>query len=211
MNDNIWQTLPEVRNILMTFGGHKDTDEHFSDPEKTAPYGIWHDGTEFTWEGVHFTVEREWFGAPRNPHLFVFRQTVEPFADCDFDVISQMDEPENGSVWKVGKYLEREDNSCGLLLRNTSDGHLGALCETSQITSFSIRVNETRDRLVRTYHITAFKESPIRMEKYVSFHTDEEEDYEELAFRECRSAARIRFDDLKGPGSWDYPRTNQQR
>lgn len=206
MDEKIWNTLPEVRGIRMTFGSHRDTDEHFSEPQKSAPYGIWHTETEFTWDDVRFTVKREWFGAPRNPHLFVYRQTVEPFADCDFDAESRIDLPEEGSPWKAEKYLDREDNSCGLLLRHTESGHLGVLCETSQITSFSIRVNETRDQILRTYHITAFEESPIRMEKYVSFHTDEEEDYEELAFRECRDASRIRFDDLKGVGAWDYPR-----
>lgn len=203
MDSSIWKELPEVRRVVMTYQGHSDEEEKFSGPVKSQPYGIWKSDADFTWEGVRFTSVREWYGAPRNPHLFVFRQTIEPYANCDFDMEIHMDFPAQESIWTLDHYLDRENNSCGMLLTGP-DGKKGVLCETTQITSFSIRVDETRDDISRHYHITAFEESPINVEKYISFHTDEEEDYEEAAFRECRNAAITRFDDLRGIGAWDY-------
>ena len=115
-----------------------------------------------------------------------------------------MDEPDADSPWQLEQYLEQENNSCGFLFRNLQGRHL-ILCETSQITSFSIRVNETREKVTRHYAITAFEESPIRVEKYFSLHTDDEDNYQEIAFRECREASKLRFDDLKGRGAWVLP------
>ncbi|MGI6055766.1 MAG: hypothetical protein ACOYBD_02090 [Bilifractor sp.] len=200
----VWQELPEVRNLEFNYLGHSDRDEIYSETRKIPPFDILCRDADFTWEGVRFTSKREWFGAPRNEHLLVFRQTIEPYANCNFDLKTWMEEPGEKSPWKLEQYLEQENNSCGFLFRNAQGRRL-ILCETSQITSFSIRVNETRENVTRKYAITAFEESPIRVEKYFSLHTDEEENYQEAAFRECREASKLRFDDLRGRGAWLLP------
>ena len=153
----IWQELPEVRNLEFNYMGHSDRDETYSEVRKMPPFDIFCRDADFTWEGVRFTSKREWFGAPRNEHLLVFRQTIEPFANCDFELKTWMEEPSEESRWQLEKYLEQENNSCGFLLRNPEGRHL-ILCETSQITSFSIRVNETREKVTRKYAIKAFEE-----------------------------------------------------
>ncbi|MGN0364245.1 MAG: hypothetical protein ACI4ET_15575 [Bilifractor sp.] len=197
----LWHQLPEVRNLEFHYNGHSDHDEKYTDVHILKPYDISCQEADFTWDGIRFTSKREWFGAPRNEHLLVFRQTIEPFADCNFDLTTWMEEPEEDAEWQIEQTLDQENNSCGFLFRNAKGQRL-LLCETSQITSFSMKVSETREKVRRKYAITAFEESPIRVEKYFSLHTDEEEDFQEIAFRECRESSKIRFDDLKGRGAW---------
>ncbi|MCC6095387.1 MAG: hypothetical protein LIV24_10280, partial [Eubacterium sp.] len=80
----LWHQLPEVRNLEFHYNGHSDHNEQYTDVHVLKPYDISSQEADFTWDNVRFTSKREWFGAPRNEHLLVFRQTIEPFADCNF-------------------------------------------------------------------------------------------------------------------------------
>ncbi len=203
MNTEIWLSLPRVTDTAVWMEEQEPYKIAYFPAEKRAPYGIWSTHAEFTWKSIHFTAQKEWFGAPRNSHLLVYREMIEANKNCEYRMTNRMIVPDAESDWKLIEIQDREDNSCGMLLKNRN-GHRGMLCETSQVLSFSFHVDEKREQVNRQYSLTAFEESPIKLEKYISFHTDDEEDYIETAFRECRSAARTRFDDLKGVGSWDY-------
>jgi len=195
--ETIWGSMPDTLRTTFTYHGHSDQAADYGEPVKMPPYNIYTSRAEYEWDNIRFISKREWFLAPRNAHLLVFRQTIEPMADCDFTIVNTMNSETLAAGWTVLDYLEQENNSCGLLLQGP-DGRRTALCETSQIMSFSIRVQETRERVTRSIAVTAFEESPVKLEKYISRHTDEEEDYIERAFRECREASKIRFDDLRG-------------
>ncbi|MDO4622988.1 MAG: hypothetical protein Q4B22_08545 [Eubacteriales bacterium] len=201
-HEEIWKSLSALCSIRFSYNGQADEIKDYSSIERIEPQGICICSTEYEWDQIRFTAKKEYFGVPNNTNLLIFRHTTEPFSNCDFDLESSMPIPAEGSVWEVEEVIEQENNSCGLLLKH-KDGFRIILAETSQVTSVSLRVDEKRKGTDRFYHLTAFEECPIRIEKYISMHTDEEEDYIEKAFLECRNASKIRFDDLKGTGAWE--------
>ena len=100
--------------------------------------------------------------------------------------------------WKIKAFRELENNACGWLL-SSADGREAMLCETTQILSISMKVSESREQCEHRYAITAFEECPIKLEKYISFRTSEEDpDFAETAFKECRQASITGFEFLKG-------------
>ena len=196
--ETLWAGLPEVWKTEFAYNGRSDAEFSYPEAEKKPPFSIYTTQAEDTWKGVRFTSKKEWFGAPGNDHLLVFRQTIEPFGNIDFSLKSWMEEPGSECSWKIREFRELENNACGWMLQDAG-GREAALCETTQILSISMRVKETREQCMHHYAITAFEESPIKLEKFISFHTSEEgTDFGEKAFKECRQASITGFEFLKG-------------
>lgn len=196
--ETLWAELPEVWKTEFEYKGHKDTGIPYPPAEKMAPFSVYTTSAEYSFEGIRFTSVKEWFGALRNEHLAVFRQTIEPFGNIDFLLRSWMDEPDPAGKWKIKAFRELENNACGWLLSG-ADGREAMLCETTQILSISMKVSESREQCEHRYAITAFEECPIKLEKYISFRTSKEDpDFAETAFKECRQASITGFEFLKG-------------
>ncbi len=198
-----WGELPSICNTEFVFNSHSDRQEGYPAPEVRQPYGIATCSTEYVWDGVRFTAKKEWFGAPGNSHLVVFRQTIEPFSNCEFILHAGLDKPSAGAAWQAAELLELDENICGYRLTNDA-GRQAVLLENTLVSSFSIHVDEKKEAMDRTYMVTAFEEAPVKLERYAVLFTDEEPDFQEKAYLECRRASKMRFDELKGRGAWEY-------
>lgn len=195
-SEEFWRRLSgNPVSTTFSMNGRSDSPEAYSEFSRDFR-GVRRSEASFCWDNIALRSRREWFFPENMPGLLVFRQTIEPSSSCDFHLTSTMEEPD-GVEWSAADFLEQENNACGFLLKNR-DGQRAILCETTQIFSVSIRVNETRERCTHHYEINAFEECPVKLEKFVSFRTEgEDPDYIGTAFRECREASRRGFDMLK--------------
>lgn len=146
--------------------------------------------TEITISDPELSCHTESFLPAEDEHLFVFRQIIDIPADCVFSMTSSIEDPGAECIWALLEYQEHENNACGMVLQNKENGEIIFVCEQTQIMSVSMRVTEDRENCRHTYQITAFKDSPVKLEKFVScFRQGETEDYLETAFKACRAAA----------------------
>lgn len=187
--------LPNPISTFFQYGEYRDRSSDYGPFQCSEREGVFSRKAVFYWNDISFQSCQEWFIAPMNPNLLVFRQTLEASEDCCYHLETCLETPDTSSGWSSYTSISQEDNSCGLTLE--ADGQiLAALCETTQLVSSSVRITECRTECRRSYEVTAWKETPVKLEKYMILQQSDQKHFQELAFAECRLASRLRFDAL---------------
>lgn len=185
-------------NPLLTgfqYEGHQDQESDYGPYRYLEAERLYRRAAAFRWEDITFQCIQEWFIVPSNRNLLAFRQTLESSGDCCYHLETWVEEPDGTGIWSSCLLIDQEDNSCGLLLEEYARPGI-ALCETTQLVSASVRISESRHGCSRSYDVTAWKETPVKLEKYISLRLEDNENFRELAFAECRQASKLRFDAL---------------
>lgn len=206
ISPELWQTFPEVKKTELFSENGSSAELTYTEVIKDAD-NVSVQTAEGLCSGVHFQIKREWFCRADLANLLVYREIFSPDEDCIFQLSSDMESPDANCAWEKTGFHEFENNVCGMYLKHRETGKTGFLCETTQIMAATMRVDEQRTECTHSYRITAFVENPIKLEKYISFHLQEEgEMYAETAMKECRQAAIIRFDSLQKEQAQAYRR-----
>jgi hypothetical protein len=189
------RVLPCPFASRLSFQDHQDREEDYG-PWIADDAGVYKRAAEFLWEDIRFQSTQEWFVAPASPALLVFRQTVETSADCVYRLESWLDLPEE-ECGRISEMPVHRDHFCGIRMNHPGQKEL-LLCETTQLAAASLRVSETTEGTSRVYQVTAWEETPVKLEKFVSIREQDGDPwYPESALAECRQASRLRFDALR--------------
>ena len=189
--------LPNPLVIRFSCGDFQDSDRDYCKWEIAAPGHNFRRRADFLCEGIQFQSTQEWFLAPAAPDLLVFRQTLEASENCVYTLETAIDTRFSDGLWDSCEPLDVTGNFCGMVLRQGNKAPL-VVCETTQIAAASVRVSESRDGFMRSYQVTAWKEIPVKLEKYISLRSEgETEWFPEAALAECRNASKLRYDALQ--------------
>ena len=189
--------LPYPFRIRFSWQDFQDSEESYSCWAKAESSCVSVRKAGFQRNGVCFQCTQEWFEAPAVPGLLVFRQTLEASEDCVYCLNTSLDPEEAEPYWDGYEVPDSRNGFCEIALKRGQDTGI-LMCETTQIAASSVRVQEERKGCARIYQITAWKEIPVKLEKYVSVRCSGEDAwFPESALAECRLASRIRFDALR--------------
>ncbi len=145
---------------------------------------------QWEWENILFRLKTQWMISRKNPEILIFQGAVETSEDCEFSIETWMDtegqEDLSSPFCKV--IPDQEDHSCGCVLEG-AEGWKAAVCETTQLMSSSFRIKEQLEGIRRQYQVTAWKDTPVKLEKFIVVE-GEADSYVLLALAKCRAAAK---------------------